>query len=84
MARRFYQVLTLFEPDLNSEVNMNNALISVYIPTHNRSEMLKRAVFSVIKQTYKNVEIIICDDGSSDNTEQVVIALQEKYKTFAI
>lgn len=59
---------------------MNNALISVYIPTHNRSEMLKRAVFSVIKQTYKNVEIIICDDGSSDNTEQVVIALQEKYK----
>ncbi len=59
---------------------MNNALISVYIPTHNRSEMLKRAVFSVIRQTYKNIEIIICDDGSSDNTEQVVIELQEKYK----
>lgn len=59
---------------------MNNALISVYIPTHNRSEMLKRAVSSVLRQTYKNVEIIICDDGSSDDTEQVVTLLKEKYK----
>ncbi|CAI0795848.1 Chondroitin polymerase [Serratia grimesii] len=58
---------------------MNNPLISVYIPTHNRSEMLKRAVFSVLNQTYKNVEIIICDDGSSDNTEEVVTSLREKY-----
>ena len=57
---------------------MNNALISVYIPTHNRSEMLKRAVSSVLEQTYKNIEIIICDDGSSDNTAKVVASLQEK------
>ncbi|CAI1666685.1 Chondroitin polymerase [Serratia proteamaculans] len=57
---------------------MKNPLISVYIPTHNRSEMLKRAVFSVLNQTYKNVEIIICDDGSSDDTEEVVTSLREK------
>lgn len=68
------------EPDFNfKRMNMNNALISVYIPTHNRSEMLKRAVTSVLSQTYKNVEIIICDDGSSDNTAVVVASLQEKY-----
>lgn len=40
-------------------------LISVIIPTYNRIEMLKRAVQSVLKQTYKNYEIIIIDDNSN-------------------
>ncbi|MCT2488980.1 glycosyltransferase, partial [Klebsiella pneumoniae] len=43
-------------------------LVSVYIPTHNRAELLSNAVKSVINQTYKNIEIIICNDGSGDNT----------------
>ncbi|MGO2275499.1 glycosyltransferase [Pseudoalteromonas nigrifaciens] len=51
---------------------MYNDIISVYIPTHNRSEFLKRAVNSVLNQTYTNFEIIIVDDGSSDDTELVV------------
>mgnify|MGYP001457289902 CR=1 FL=1 len=46
----------------NNEVN-----VSVIIPTYNRPVMLKRAVDSVVNQTYKNVEIIVVDDNS-DNT----------------
>jgi glycosyltransferase involved in cell wall biosynthesis len=47
-------------------------LVSIVIPTHNRSGLLKNAVESALAQTYDNIEIIIVDDLSSDNTEQVV------------
>ena len=45
-------------------------LISVYLPTYNRLELLKRAVQSIQNQTYKNFEIIIVDDNSSDGTQE--------------
>jgi glycosyltransferase involved in cell wall biosynthesis len=47
-------------------------LVSVYITTHNRSERLIRAINSVLNQTYKNIEIIVSDDGSKDNTTAIV------------
>jgi glycosyltransferase involved in cell wall biosynthesis len=50
-------------------------LISVYIPTYNRLELLKRAVQSVLNQTYKNFEIIIVDDNSSDGTQDFLVGL---------
>ncbi len=45
-------------------------LVTVYIPTHNRVALLNRAVQSIISQTYKNLEIIVVNDGSTDNTDQ--------------
>lgn len=45
-------------------------LVTVYIPTYNRLELLKRAVESVRNQTYKNIEIIIVDDCSKDGTDK--------------
>ena len=47
-------------------------LFSVIIPTYNRGEKLKRALESVIKQTYSDYEIIVCDDGSNDNTKEII------------
>lgn len=55
------------------------SLISVYIPTHNRSGLLGRAIDSVLNQTYKNTEIIIVDDGSSDDTSIVLESYSSKY-----
>lgn len=51
---------------------IDKPLITVYIPTFNRSSLLKRAVNSVRSQTYNNLEIIVVDDGSSDDTLDIL------------
>ena len=50
--------------------------VSVIIPTFNRKGMLIECIDSVLKSTYKNIEIIVSDDASSDGTREVVA----KYK----
>ncbi len=47
-------------------------MVSVIIPTHNRSKMLERAIESVLEQTYKHFELIIVDDDSIDDTPKTV------------
>lgn len=52
---------------------MNKAvlpLVSVYISTHNRLNKLQRAINSVLNQDYPYIEIIVCDDGSTDGTQE--------------
>ena len=55
----------------------NNSIedISVVIPTFNRSNLLKRAINSVIKQTIEPSEIIVIDNCSTDQTHQMVSSL---------
>ena len=48
------------------------AKVSVCIPTYNRANLLPYAVNSVLNQTYSDFELIITDDGSKDNTAEVV------------
>lgn len=48
---------------------MSQILVSAIITTHNRIELLKRAIDSVLNQTYKNIECIVIDDASDDGTE---------------
>ena len=47
-------------------------LVSVIVPTRNRANLVARAIQSVLDQTYRHIECIIVDDGSSDETRQVV------------
>lgn len=56
----------------------SNPLVTVYIPTYNRVKLLERAVNSVLKQTYKHLEVIIVDDCSTDGTEDYLKRLKEK------
>ena len=53
-------------------------LVSVVIPTYNRSEMLKEAIDSVLAQDFKDYELIVVDDGSTDNTPETVDAYGDK------
>lgn len=55
-------------------------LVSVYIPTKNRLELLKRALESVLNQSYPNIEIVVVDDGSSDGTRRYLEDLSQKFK----
>lgn len=54
-----------------------DSLVSVIIPTRNRSTLLLRAIESVCRQTYTNLEIIVVDDGSTDATQSLVQALSD-------
>lgn len=51
-------------------------MVSVIIPTYNRSSLLKEAVLSVVKQTCRPIECIVVDDGSTDDTDVIVKELQ--------
>lgn len=53
-------------------IDKSGPLVSIIIPTYNRARLLGRAIQSILNQTYPNFEIIVVDDCSSDNTENVV------------
>ena len=51
---------------------MNRPFFSVVVPSYNRAELICRTIDSILCQDYNNFEIIIVDDGSKDNTDEVV------------
>jgi glycosyltransferase involved in cell wall biosynthesis len=53
-------------------------LISVIIPTNNEAERIALALDSMIQQTYKNLEILVIDDHSTDNTKEIVEEMIKK------
>jgi len=53
-------------------------LVSVIIPTYNRAEFLKIAIESVLNQTFKEFELLIIDDGSTDNTKDIVNSFNDE------
>lgn len=55
-------------------------LISVVIPTYNRADLLPRALRSVLDQTFRDFELIIVDDGSTDNTKEIVDGFRSSFE----
>ena len=57
--------------------NKDQPLVSVIIPTYNRAQLIGRAIRSVLAQNYSRLEIVVVDDGSSDETDEVVAQIQD-------
>ncbi len=55
---------------------MEEPLVSIIVPIYNREQTLERCLCSILRQTYKKIEILAVDDGSTDHTEQIL----EKYR----
>ena len=62
---------------------MNDPFFSVVIPTHNRSTLLKRALDSVLNQTFQDFEIIVVDDHSTDDTPNIIKKYSDKRLKYA-
>lgn len=60
-----------------SQNDLQKTLVSVVIPTYNRPKYLREAIQSAVKQTYKNIEIIVSDDGSLENPQEIVESFQD-------
>ncbi|MEE1224486.1 MAG: glycosyltransferase [Clostridia bacterium] len=63
---------------------MKKPLVSIIIPVYNGSNYLREAINSALAQTYKNIEIIVVNDGSNDNgeTERVALSYGERIRYF--
>lgn len=56
---------------------MQEPLVSIIIPAYNRPAYLKEAIQSAVNQEYKNLEIIVADDGSDENPQSIVAAFRD-------
>lgn len=59
---------------------MMNKLISIIMPVYNAEKYLNRSIKSIMNQTYNNIEIILVNDGSTDNSLEICTSYQEKDK----
>lgn len=59
---------------------MNSPLVSIVIPLYNKEKSIKTTLESALKQTYTKIEIVVVDDGSTDNGAEIVKSMAEKDK----
>ncbi|MGY0217712.1 glycosyltransferase family 2 protein [Endozoicomonadaceae bacterium StTr2] len=57
----------------------SSPLVTVLVPCYNHQAFVEKAIRSIIYQTYKNIELIVLDDGSSDNCPQILDEMSRKY-----
>ncbi|MGL4855050.1 MAG: glycosyltransferase family 2 protein, partial [Lentisphaeria bacterium] len=57
----------------------NVPLVTVVIPSYNHEKYIEKAIYSVLAQTYKNIELIVIDDGSKDSSPQLITELANEH-----
>ena len=65
-------------------MDLNKAVVSIVIPVHNGEKYIKESIDSCLAQTYSNIEIIVVDDKSTDNTLEILKGYGEKIKVFPV
>ncbi len=65
---------------MSNKISHTNPLVSIVIPTFNRAGKIKASINKALSQNYPNIEIIVVDDGSADETESVVTAFAREEK----
>ena len=57
---------------------MQDDLVSIVIPVYNSERFLSESIESALNQTYKNIEVIVVDDGSIDNSQEIIKQYSDK------
>ena len=66
-----------FEPKI-SRITTQFPLVSIIVPVYNGSKYIKIAIESIFEQTYRNYEVIVVDDGSTDNTREILKPYEDR------
>jgi glycosyltransferase involved in cell wall biosynthesis len=69
---------------VDTQDNVEDVLISIIVSCYNHGKYLTESVESLLSQTYKNIQIIIVNDGSTDNTSEIMHSLKEDHSAIDI
>jgi len=58
--------------------------VSIIVPVYNCEKYLKKCIESIINQTYKDLELILVDDGSTDNSYDICLEYKKRYKNIIV
>lgn len=78
MKTKFICTLIFLLIIFKNELIIENPEISVIIPTFNRGNLIENSIKSVLNQTFNKIEILIIDDGSNDNTKDIIKNIDDK------
>lgn len=63
---------------------IEKGMVSIITPTYNADQYISKCLESIINQTYQNFELIIINDGSSDNTKQIIEEFKKEHENYRI